>query len=480
MRRGFASLFRPGEETRCIYLYSGPGTGKLSLCEVAATQLGRPLLVGNCAEIGDDASSFHRNLLRFFCEVRLQNAVPVLIHAESLDVERGDNDEKNKRLRAFRAALRTVSGPLLMTGTKRVGALGDSVSGLLEIGLPHPTPAFQAELWRRVLPPNARFNAGFSVDDVVQRYSLSGGGIEQVAASVIRSVPKGADVVFDPHIVLPIIRDHLRHRLGSLAIPVARSSTWDDMIVSKRTKESLMEIVSFARNRERIVTDWGFGGKVAYGRGVAALFYGSPGTGKTMAAGCIGVDLGMEVFQIDLSKIVDKYIGETEKNLGRVFEEGSRAQAILLFDEADSLFSKRTQVKSSTDRYANLEVNFLLQMIESYEGISILTSNFPESIDDAFKRRIRFKVEFAFPKKDERVELWKVMIPQKAPMSDDVDFELLAADYELSGAHIKNVVLRAASMAAQAGTAMDMDTFVRAANREYHEMGKIVREYGDG
>jgi len=480
VKRAFASLFRAGVNTNYLYLHGGDGTGKLSLCEVAASQLGRPLLVGHCAEFAERPGEFGARLVTFLCEVRLHNAVAVLAGAETLDAKDDKDGTTSNLLRTLRRITQRSPDPLLLSGTTRIPSLADALPGLLEIAVPHPTPAVQRELWKRTLPAKVQFVPGFSVEDIVQRYSLTGGAIKKVATAVMRGSPrKGAGLIFSPKIVLPVIRDHLRHRLGSLAIPVARGSTWDDMIVSKRTKEALIEIVSFVRNRELIVTDWGFGSKVSYGRGVAALFYGAPGTGKTMAAGCMGVDLGMEVFQIDLSKIVDKYIGETEKNLARVFEEGSRAQAILLFDEADSLFSKRTAVKSSTDRYANLEVNFLLQMIEAYEGISILTSNFPEAIDEAFKRRIRFKVEFPFPKMKERMELWKVMLPEQAPTSDDVDFECLAKEYELSGAHIKNVVLRTASMAAQAGGIMDMDTFVKAANREYHEMGKIVREYED-
>jgi SpoVK/Ycf46/Vps4 family AAA+-type ATPase len=194
-----------------------------------------------------------------------------------------------------------------------------------------------------------------------------------------------------------------------------------------------------------------------------------------MVAGVIARELGLELYKVDLSRVVDKYIGETEKNLGRIFDEAARSQAILLFDEADSLFSKRTAVKSSHDRYANLETNFLLQRIESFEGVCLLTSNFESSIDEAFKRRLRFKIAFPFPSKEERVLLWKAMIPVLAAASKDLNFHILAADFEMAGGHIKNAVLRAAFMAARAQQHINQDILYQAAMDEYREMGKLVK-----
>ena len=193
-----------------------------------------------------------------------------------------------------------------------------------------------------------------------------------------------------------------------------------------------------------------------------------------MAASVIAGELGRDLFQIDLSRVVDKYIGETEKNLGKIFEEGRRAQTVLLFDEADSLFGARTSVKSSNDRHANLETNYLLQQIESYEGVCILTTNFPENIDEAFKRRIRYKVHFPAPNLEERETLWRRAMPEGAPLSDDVNFANLARKFEMSGAQIKNTILRAAAMAASASRSMDQALLFDAASVEYREMGKLV------
>jgi SpoVK/Ycf46/Vps4 family AAA+-type ATPase len=207
---------------------------------------------------------------------------------------------------------------------------------------------------------------------------------------------------------------------------------------------------------------------------VSALFSGPPGTGKTMVASLIAKELGLELFRVDLSRIVSKYVGETEKNLGRAFDEAENSQAVLLFDEADALFARRTDVKSSNDRYANLEVNYLLQRLESFEGIVLLTTNNASSIDDAFRRRLRFRIEFDTPEAPERKLLWHAMFPADAPLAADVNFDQLAEQFEMSGGYIKNAVVRAAFLAAAAGpTQITHGLLMRAAQLEWREMGRL-------
>jgi SpoVK/Ycf46/Vps4 family AAA+-type ATPase len=197
-----------------------------------------------------------------------------------------------------------------------------------------------------------------------------------------------------------------------------------------------------------------------------------------MAAGIIARQLGMDLFRIDLSSIISKYVGETEKNLARIFDEAQRGQTILLFDEADSLFAQRTEVKSSIDRYANLEVNYLLQRMEDFDGVTVLTTNFETSIDSAFKRRIRYRIQFPFPDKKARKLLWQSMFPKKAELSDDIDHGELADRYEMTGGHIKNAVIRAAFMAADRNSPITMADLIKASNLEYKEIGMIVRDAG--
>jgi len=228
------------------------------------------------------------------------------------------------------------------------------------------------------------------------------------------------------------------------------------------------------RERARVYETWGFAKKVGKGLGVSALFSGPPGTGKTMAAGLIAQDLGVEIYQVDLSKIVSKWIGETEKNLAMLFDAAEAGHAILLFDEADALFAKRTEVKSSNDRYANQEVNFLLQRMESFAGIVILTTNLDTAIDEAFLRRLSLRVQFPMPEPEERLKLWETLIPKTAPTQGDLRLEKLADHYVMSGGYIRNAVLRAAFLAASERRSIDSTHLSRAAHLEYEAMGKIT------
>ena len=186
--------------------------------------------------------------------------------------------------------------------------------------------------------------------------------------------------------------------------------------------------------------------------------------------------MGLEIFRIDLSRVVDKYIGETEKALAKVFDEAERGEVVLLFDEADSLFGKRTEVKSSTDRYGNLEVNYLLQRMEAYDGVVILTTNHQGHLDPAFKRRLRYQVHFGMPGAEQRQEIWQRLLPAEAPMAQEIDFEDLAFRFEMTGGHIRNAVLTAAILGARDGTEINQAHLVAAANREYRALGKLVRE----
>jgi SpoVK/Ycf46/Vps4 family AAA+-type ATPase len=223
-----------------------------------------------------------------------------------------------------------------------------------------------------------------------------------------------------------------------------------------------------------VYEDWGFAEKLGKGLGVAALFTGPPGTGKTMAAGLVARALQVTLYQVDISKIVSKWVGETEKNLATLFDAAEAGHAILLFDEADALFGKRTDVKSSNDRHANQETNFLLQRLETYAGICILTSNHETAIDEAFRRRLTVHVRFPMPDADERRRLWTAMIPNSAPRADMLGVERLAETYVMTGGYIRNAVLRAAFLAADEDGMIDARRLARAAQLEYEAMGKIA------
>ena len=234
------------------------------------------------------------------------------------------------------------------------------------------------------------------------------------------------------------------------------------------------ELMARIRERRHVYEDWNFAAKAGRSVGVSALFSGPPGTGKTMAAGLIAREVGTAVYQVDANKIVSKWIGETEKNLAALFDAAEAGQAILLFDEADALFGKRTDVKSSNDRHANQETNFLLQRLESFTGICILTTNHEDSLDEAFRRRLSLHVRFPMPEPEERARLWQALLPAEAPVENGVDFGDLADQYEMSGGYIRNAVLRAAFYAADRNTQIRAVDLARAASLEYQAMGRVI------
>jgi SpoVK/Ycf46/Vps4 family AAA+-type ATPase len=249
---------------------------------------------------------------------------------------------------------------------------------------------------------------------------------------------------------------------------------WDDLVLPKDTLEAVREVVRFARYRPFLLEDWGFAAKLPYGRGISAILAGPPGTGKTMVAQLLAKELGFDLYRIDLSQVVNKYIGETEKNLAKVFDEAETSHAVLFFDEADSLFAKRTNVTSSNDRYANLEVNYLLQRMETYEGVTLLATNLEQGLDEAFKRRVRFAIQFELPEADERRRLWRSMFPAQVPLAPDIDWDMIAKRFEMAGGYIKKAVLRAALMAAEAQRPLTTADLLEAARQEYREMGRII------
>jgi hypothetical protein len=264
--------------------------------------------------------------------------------------------------------------------------------------------------------------------------------------------------------------------LSNLARKVTTHQRWEDLILEPDPLAQLREICGMVEHRHRVFDEWGFENKLASGKGVVALFAGQSGTGKTMAAGVVSHELGLDLYKIDLSGVVSKYIGETEKNLGAIFREASRSNAILFFDEADALFGKRSEVKDAHDRYANIETAYLLQQIEEYAGPVVLSTNLKMNLDEAFLRRMHFVVDFPMPEEPYRLRIWKGMVPPEARLADDVDFGFLARQFRISGGNIRNIVLAAAFLGAQDGEEIAMQHFIRATRREFQKLGRMITE----
>ncbi|MEZ4363240.1 MAG: ATP-binding protein [Kofleriaceae bacterium] len=334
--------------------------------------------------------------------------------------------------------------------------------------------AEQVRLWRAQLQRHVGWS-GLDLDSLARRYPLGPGDLCEAAhAACATATLERRNLALED--LVTAARARVQHLLGDVAELVTTSLTWSDLVLRDEVTQRILEVVAAVRFREQVLGRWGFAAKMPYGRSVTALFSGPPGTGKTMVATLIAKELGLELFRIDLSKVVSKWVGETEKNLGKVFEHARVSGAALLFDEADALFAKRTEVKSSNDRYANLEVNYLLQRLESFDGVALLTTNHLTSIDPAFLRRVRFRVEFPEPDELEREALWRSMVPPSAPLADDVDFCELAQRFKVAGGYIKNAVVRAAFLAAgDRAPAISHALLSRAAQLEWTELGNLPK-----
>ena len=263
-------------------------------------------------------------------------------------------------------------------------------------------------------------------------------------------------------------------KLTDKAVKVKVTYDWEQLILPVDEKKLLRDACNQVKNRFKVYESWGFGKKVAYGKGLSIICAGPPGTGKTMSAQVMANELKLELYRIDLSQMVSKYIGETEKNLHMIFSQASLSNAILFFDEGDALFGKRSEVKSSNDRYSNIETSYLLQKMEEYEGITILTTNFIKNIDKAFLRRINYIVNFPFPDFESRKLIWEITVPNDAPISVDVDFDFLAKTFEIAGGNIKNVLVYAAFLAAQEKKDISMKHILFSAKYELQKMDKLL------
>ena len=273
----------------------------------------------------------------------------------------------------------------------------------------------------------------------------------------------------------------ITHKLGEHATLIYARHTWDQLVLGETEKEMLRMACDQVRYQHVVYDQWCFDERLAYGKGVSMLFAGPPGTGKTMAAQVVANELGIEMYKVDLSQVVSKYIGETEKNLNQVFNEAKKSNVILFFDETDAILGKRTEVKDAHDKNANLETAYLLQKMEEYDGITVMTTNYKENIDSAFFRRISYVIHFSFPDAKARREIWRGIFPQRTPLGEDVDLDYLANQFEITGGSIKNIALVASFMAARAGEAVGMQHIVRAVKYEMAKQGKIMlrEDYGE-
>ena len=368
------------------------------------------------------------------------------------------------------AWLRRVNGPVAVDVED--GSAAERLSGLRL-----SAPAMKAEErrteWQQQLGPLAD-GLDRELDRVVDAFALDAAEIRETAEAIEEEAALNPAIAADASelgaVTWRLCRTAARRSLDELAARVENCAAWGDLVLPEAQTAILRQIAIHARQAAVVNEEWGFAARYARGLGLSALFAGPSGTGKTMAAGVLARELDRDLYQIDLATVVSKYIGETEKHLRKIFDAAERSGAILLFDEADALFGKRSQVRDSHDRYANLEVSYLLQRMESYRGIAILTTNMQNALDPAFQRRLRFVLQFPFPDGPSRERIWRKVFPAAAPTAG-LDYEKLS-QLNVTGGSIRNIALLAAFLAADAGTAIGMSHLLEAARTEYAKLEK--------
>jgi hypothetical protein len=455
-----------------LYLHGSAHLDKRLVAEAVCRDLTLPLLVADVAAMKAGPLPFEQVAWLLAREAALQSAVLCLDNTDCLVAEA---DKHLLELNALIESVKTFSRLTFMFGSRHWQPHGFTHECLfLSIAVSRPDLGTCKRLWEQSLAACGR------LADDVDSAALAGKfrfGLSQIqdalaaAESLARwRSPENWRILASD--LSSACRAQSSPKLGALAQKIEPRQTWSEIVLPHDHLAQLKELCEQARHRHRVYGDWGFDRKLSLGKGLNALFSGPPGTGKTMAAEVIASELQLDLYRIDLSQVVSKYIGETEKNLHQIFLEAQTAHAILFFDEADALFGKRSEVKDAHDRYANIEVGYLLQKMEEYEGVAILATNLGGHIDDAFLRRMHFIVEFPFPDQEYRRQIWKVVFPHEAPLADEVDFDALAREIKLAGGNIKNIALAAAFYAAGNGQIIQMPHLWQAARREHQKLGR--------
>ncbi len=459
---------------------------KVSTAEALASELKLPLLKANLAQITENKNNFKPTLNLIFREAWFQNA---LLYFEGLDILSGDDMAIDYQYLMEAIAQTRDSGitenaiATILSGTQPWIPPATAVIGIISVSFPIPNYDQRRDVWQTHLTEANLSIDNTNLDTLTNRFLLTSHQIANAVKSaentILWEMSKGlsnqlSKITIDA--LFSSARAQSGHHLAALTQKIEPKYSWEDIILPPDAKTQLQEICDRTKYRHLLQEKWGFNRKLSLGKGLNVLFSGPPGTGKTMAAEVIASELLLDLYKIDLSQIVSKYIGETEKNLNRIFTAAANSNAILLFDEADALFGKRSEVKDAHDRYANIEISYLLQKMEEYEGIAILTTNFRSNMDDAFMRRLAFIIEFPFPNQKQRRLIWQQIWPDTIPAISDLDLEFLAHHFEITGANIRNIALAAAYLAAADGGVINMIHLIRAIRREYQKMGKILRE----
>jgi ATP-dependent 26S proteasome regulatory subunit len=453
-------------DNQTVQLCSSETDAKQQVAAIACKQYGWTLHCINLDALNTDPTTQRNWIIWWHRRALLSRCI--------LLVEYGDPSRLDQRQKTLIADLRKLlTTPLILSGDER---LSDPTLPALDIT--PLTPQEQRIIWNDRLGSDKPKEVADYINTLVLQFNLNASAIHSISNRAVQTLK--AEGFAGPEEVNALLwqycRTQARTSLEGLVERIEPKTTWDELVLTDEATQVLRQIIATARNRSKVYSEWKMGGNSRRGLGITTMFFGPPGTGKTTAAEIIARELGLDLYRVDLSQISDKYIGETEKKLKKVFDEAEVSGAQLLFDEADSLIGKRSDVKDSKDRYANQSVSYLLQRMEAYSGLAILTTNLPNAIDSAFMRRIRFSVRFEYPTIEQRFEIWKRMFPKDAP-TRDVSFQRLA-QLNVSGAIIRNVALGAAFLAAEEATekTIRMCHLLQAARTECMKQGRPITD----
>ncbi|MDD5323572.1 MAG: AAA family ATPase [Methylococcales bacterium] len=477
----FSSLLKEGWATcaAIINLIGSYQTGKLEIAKTLCREAGLNLLVVNIEQLITDKDASPEKELRLITrEALLQSAA---IYWKDFDTLM---DHQHKALfDTFIRHLELFPGLTFLAGATTAWQPPGELRGTpyMQVELPRSTFADRTRIWSAALGNDLSAQTDFDIAALASKFKFTGGQIQD-AAETAKNLARWEDSKTGKITMKQLYeacRIHSNQKLSTLARKITPKYRWNDIVLPTDRTEQLREICNHVKYRDRVYSEWGFDRKLALGKGLCVLFAGPSGTGKTMAADIIAGELGLDLYKIDLSTVVSKYIGETEKNLSKIFTEAETSNAILFFDEADALFGKRSEVKDSHDRYANIETGYLLQRMEEHEGVVILASNFRKNMDEAFVRRLHFTVEFPFPNEEDRRRIWEGVWPEATPRNPALDVGFLAGRFQFTGGNIRNIALSAAFLAADDSGVVEMQHLLRATQREYQKMGKVVISSGE-
>ncbi len=459
-----AQLIRVAQERNPMFaFYGGYGSGKRDAAAAIANALHLPLITADMVALASD-QQLDEGLKLLLRDGRLNRAVLYLYNWDTLLKEGRPPHHILQQLLAYPYVV-------VMSGSAVWQPLGENrTRSILPVHFTSPSYEGRLRIWQHYLGNN-----GLDLAEVANNFRFSPGQIEDAIATA-RDLASWRNEAMTEQDLFVASRAHSNQNLGNLATKIRPRYTWDDIILPYDTLNQLREMVNQVRQKPIVYGRWGFDRKLALGKGLHSLFAGESGTGKTMAADIMAGELGLDLYKVDLSSLVSKYIGETEKNLDRIFTEAATSNAILFFDEADAIFGKRSEVKDSHDRYANIEISYLLQRMEAYDGVVILATNLRANMDDAFTRRLHFAIEFPYPEATDRERIWRVNFPSETPLDSAVDWSELARRFRLAGGNIRNIILAAAFLAAEHEEPVAMPHLLHATRREYQKMGRLIDE----